>query len=73
MFSLIASRHDVPAFAVKGKEITNTQALGVKMDESHMYIGAMTRCCPVGYHKKWVGGYIFEQGFEETFESEFGL
>ena len=38
-----------------------------------MYIAALPRCCPIGYHKKWVEGDIFEQGFEETFESEFGV
>jgi hypothetical protein len=72
-FPFIASCRDVPAFAVKGKKITNAQAQEVKLDESHMYIVALPRCCPINYHKKWVEGDIFEQGFEETSKSEFGL
>ena len=38
-----------------------------------MHIAALPRCCSIGYHKKGVEGDIFEQGFEETFESEFGV
>jgi hypothetical protein len=38
-----------------------------------MHIAALTRCCHVGYHTKWVEGDIFEQGFKETFEPEFRL
>ena len=72
-FPFIASCCNIPTFAVKGGEITNAQAQEVELEESHMHIAALPRCCPIGYHKKWVEGDIFEQGFEETFESEFGV
>ena len=69
----IASRRNIPSFAVKGDANTNTQVQEVDFEESHMYIVALPRCCPISYHKKWVEGDIFEQGFEETFGSEFGV
>jgi hypothetical protein len=72
-FPFIASRRDMPTFAIKGDKITSAQAQEVELEESNMHIGALPRCCPIGYHKKWVEGDIFEQGFEETFESEFGV
>ena len=70
-FPFIASRRNMPAFAVKGDEITNAQAQEVELEESHMHITALPRCCPIDYHKTWVEGDTLEQGFEETFESEF--
>ena len=72
-FPFIESRRDVPAFAVKGKEITNAQVQEEELDESRMYIASLPRCCPIGYRNKLVGGDIFEQGFEETFASEFDV
>jgi hypothetical protein len=72
-FPFVASRRDVPSFAVRGEEITNAQAQEVEMEDSHMHIAALPRCCPIGYNKKWMEGYIFEQGFEEAFESEYGV
>ena len=72
-FPFIASRRNMPAFAVKGNEITNTQAQEVELEESHIHIASLPRCCRVGYHKKWVERDIFEQDFEETFGSEVGV
>ena len=40
----IASRCDIPAFAVKGDKITNAQALEVELEDSHMHIAALPRC-----------------------------
>ena len=51
-FPFIASRCDMPTFAVKGDQITNAQAQEVELEESHMHIAALPRCCPIGYHKK---------------------
>ena len=62
-FPFVPSRCNVAAFAVKGDEITNAQALEVELEEPHMQIAALPRCCPIGYHKKWVEGDLSEQGF----------
>jgi hypothetical protein len=64
-FPFVASRRDVPSFAVRGEEITNAQAQEVEMEDSHMHIAALPRCCPIGYNKKWMEGYIFEQGLRK--------
>ena len=69
MFPFIANCRDVPSFAIKGDEITSAQAAEAEMNDSHMHMAALPRCCPIGYHKKWIEGDIFEQGFAEVFES----
>ena len=71
-FPFVARRCDIPAFTVKGGEITNAQVQEVEMEDSHMHIAALPRWCPIGYNKKWMEGYIFEQSFEEAFELEIG-
>ena len=63
----------MPAFAVKGDESTNAQGPEVELEEPHMLIAALRRCCLIGYHNKRVEGDIVEQGFGETFGSEFGV
>ena len=55
-FPFIVSRRNVPAFVVKCDEITNAQAQEEELKESQMYIMVLPRCCPIGYHKKWVEG-----------------
>jgi hypothetical protein len=72
VFPFIASRHDVPSFAVKGEETTAVQSQEVELEDSHIYIAVLQGCCPVGYHKKWIEGGIFEQDFNETFGADFG-
>ena len=51
-FPFIASRCNMPAFAVNGDEITNAQAQEVELEETHMYIAALPKCCTIGYYKK---------------------
>ena len=72
MFPFIVSCHDVPSFAVKGEELTNYKAQEEEPEDSCMHISALLLCCPVRSHRKQVEGDIFEQGFVETFKSEFG-
>ena len=64
MCPFISSCCDVPSFATKREEISNTQAQDVEFEDSQLFIAVLPTCCPVGYHSKLVEGDIFETGFK---------
>ena len=71
MFPFLASRRGIPAFAVKGLELTISQIEDTNITNTHIYIGGLPRIYPLGYGKAWMEGGIFEMGFINRFKHEF--
>ena len=51
MFPSLASRHDIPAFTVKGLELTISQIEDTSISDTHTHIGGLPRMYPLGYGK----------------------
>ena len=71
-FPMLDTWRDVPAFAIKGIELSTELLDGTGITRTHMHMMDLPRMMLLGYLKEWIEGSIDKQEVLDRFKAEYG-